>query len=185
MADTFDPAPGAAGFQTSTPSILSLATLKGSLESYLLMGKEDSAQQETPSNTSIALKKLRKKSVVMTAYLALLLKSSKYYVPLKDIKSFEESQKDSELKAGFTIITPENPDHRGAQLSVLLLPRHHGLLSPVSEAMMEAGVYGDEREPDVMRLAPVPLYNTHKECWVAAKVLDWAVEVHHITPLSF
>lgn len=39
MAEDFDPAPGAAGFQTSTPSIISLAALYGSLESFLLCGK--------------------------------------------------------------------------------------------------------------------------------------------------
>ena len=177
MAEDFDPAPGAAGFQTSTPSILSLACLMGSLESFLMMGKEESAQQETPANTQIAMRKLRKKSVILTSYLVLLLKASKYYVPLPRIVDFEKSHTKSNSTPGYTIITPDNPEHRGAQLSILLLPRNNGLLPPVSEHLMQAGVYGDEREPDVIRFSPVPMYNTYRDCWIAAETLDWAVKV--------
>lgn len=39
MAEDFDPAPGAAGFVISTPSILGLASLFGALECYLQCGK--------------------------------------------------------------------------------------------------------------------------------------------------
>lgn len=183
MAEDFDPAPGAAGFQTSTPSIISLAALYGSLESFLLCGKEDLAQQETPPTTAIALKKLRKKSLVITAYLAVLLKSSKYYVHPGKIAAFEaligdhwKNPHGKSFRPGFTIITPEKPEERGAQLSILLLPRGIGLLHPCHEALMQAGVYGDDREPDVIRFAPIPLYNTYRDCWQAAKTLDWALK---------
>lgn len=207
MAEKFDPAPGAAGFVTSTPSILNLASLHGSLETMLAIGKEDAAQQEVPPTTAIALSKLRKKSMSLTCYLSLLLRSSSFYVPLKDISAFEEEQhkirqeaqhsrnnaNDNEnevssspikisksqtrWKPAFTIITPDDPQHRGAQLSVLLLPRNYGMLAPTNDLLQQAGVYGDEREPDVMRFAPVPLYNTFRECWVAAKALEWALKV--------
>lgn len=60
----------------------------------------------------------------------------------------------------YTIITPANPAERGAQLSVLLKP---GLLDHVLHHLEENGVVVDERKPDVLRIAPAPLYNTFHE----------------------
>jgi kynureninase len=57
----------------------------------------------------------------------------------------------------YTIITPANPAERGAQLSVLLKP---GLLDKVQHYIEEHGVVVDERKPDVLRIAPAPLYNS-------------------------
>ena len=186
MEETFDPASGAAGFVTSTPSILATASLAGSLDTFLEIGKEETAQQEMPPSTTTALKKLRRKSVQMTGYLYLLMKASKYFVPLNQIDEWEERQTSQQAnedghtqrwRGGFTVITPDNHEHRGAQLSVLLLPRNHGMLIPVNDLLQQAGVYGDEREPDVMRFAPIPLYNTHRDCWMAVKALEWAIKV--------
>lgn len=56
----------------------------------------------------------------------------------------------------YIIITPSNPGERGAQLSVLLNP---GLLDSVQHYIEERGVVVDERKPDVLRVAPAPLYN--------------------------
>lgn len=57
----------------------------------------------------------------------------------------------------YKIITPLNPAERGAQLSVLLNP---GLLDNVLHYLEERGVVVDERKPDVLRVAPAPLYNS-------------------------
>jgi kynureninase len=57
----------------------------------------------------------------------------------------------------YTIITPSNPAERGAQLSVLLKP---GLLDQVLHYLEANGVVVDERKPDVLRIAPAPLYNS-------------------------
>jgi kynureninase len=57
----------------------------------------------------------------------------------------------------YSIITPPNPAERGAQLSVLLIP---GLLDSVQQYIEERGVVVDERKPDVLRIAPAPLYNS-------------------------
>ncbi|KAH6616377.1 pyridoxal phosphate-dependent transferase [Boeremia exigua] len=57
----------------------------------------------------------------------------------------------------YTIITPANPAERGAQLSVLLKP---GLLESVQAFIEQRGVVVDERKPDVLRIAPAPLYNS-------------------------
>lgn len=60
-------------------------------------------------------------------------------------------------KPPYSIITPSNPAERGAQLSVLLEP---GLLESVQAYIEEQGVVVDERKPDVLRVAPAPLYNS-------------------------
>jgi kynureninase len=57
----------------------------------------------------------------------------------------------------YKIITPANPAERGAQLSILLNP---GLLDPVLEYIEQRGVVVDERKPNVLRVAPAPLYNS-------------------------
>ncbi|KAI9721125.1 MAG: hypothetical protein M1812_002606 [Candelaria pacifica] len=60
----------------------------------------------------------------------------------------------------YNIITPSNAEDRGAQLSVRLKP---GLLETVMKELEESGVVVDERRPDVVRVAPAPLYNTFLE----------------------
>ena len=61
----------------------------------------------------------------------------------------------------FEVITPREPEARGCQLSILLHDRpkeHH-------RALEDAGVVCDFREPNVVRVAPVPLYNTFHDVW--------------------
>jgi len=62
----------------------------------------------------------------------------------------------------YQIITPSNPEERGAQLSVRLKP---GMLEGVMHELEASGVVVDERKPDVIRIAPAPLYNTFVEVW--------------------
>ena len=94
--------------------------------------------------------KLREKSVALTKYLEDLL----LHMP------FAENRK--EVGLPYRIITPSNTAERGAQLSLLLKP---GLLEGVMQILEEAGVVVDERRPDVIRVAPAPLYNTFAEVW--------------------
>ena len=68
-----------------------------------------------------------------------------------------------------TVITPRDPARRGAQLSVRIAGRDVG---PVTRRLrQEFGVYTDARRPDVIRLAPAPMYNTFHDCWRAATAL--------------
>lgn len=71
----------------------------------------------------------------------------------------------------FTIITPSEPSERGAQLSLLFLPPGKGIMQRVFAGLKSYGVIGDERNPDVIRLAPAPLYNTEKDCSRALQAL--------------
>ena len=59
------------------------------------------------------------------------------------------------------IITPENPNERGCQLSIQVLKADKSL----HDKLTEAGVISDWREPDVIRCAPVPLYNSFQDVY--------------------
>jgi kynureninase len=67
------------------------------------------------------------------------------------------------------VITPSAPQERGCQLSVRLRAGATGTAGrQVFDALRRSGVVCDWREPDVIRLAPVPLYNGFEEVWQAA-----------------
>nr|WP_185956559.1 kynureninase [Changchengzhania lutea] len=57
------------------------------------------------------------------------------------------------------IITPENPDERGCQISIQVKNANKTL----HDTLTQAGVISDWREPDVIRCAPVPLYNSFED----------------------
>jgi len=67
----------------------------------------------------------------------------------------------------FEVITPREPGARGCQLSIAARERPRDL----HRALHEAGVIVDFREPNVVRVAPVPLYNSFEDCWRVAEVL--------------
>ncbi|HEY2462846.1 MAG TPA: kynureninase [Steroidobacteraceae bacterium] len=68
------------------------------------------------------------------------------------------------------IITPASPDERGCQLS-LRLTRPAAEARRCHEGLSSAGLIGDWREPDVLRLAPVPLYNSFADVFTAVDIL--------------
>jgi kynureninase len=68
----------------------------------------------------------------------------------------------------FEVITPRNPSERGCQLSILA----HEAPKEFGRRLQTRGVIGDFREPNVIRVAPVPLYNTFHQVWMFSKVLE-------------
>jgi kynureninase len=72
------------------------------------------------------------------------------------------------------IITPQPPEQRGCQLSVRLA-RPAAEAKRCQEALTAAGVIGDWREPDVLRLAPIPLYNSFADVLAAIDILARAL----------
>ena len=94
------------------------------------------------------MKALRKKSILLTGYLEFLL---------KEIDPFENH---------FKIITPASPKERGCQLSVSL--KENG--EKIFTALTKKGISLDWREPNVIRLAPVPLYNSFEEVFRFAEI---------------
>ena len=91
----------------------------------------------------------------------------------KDLTGYLEDLLLQEADAGkarpWRIITPRSPEKRGSQLSIQLSP---GLLDAVMKGLNAAGVVVDERKPDVIRVAPAPLYNSYTEVWEFVQILE-------------
>ncbi|KAH7923501.1 kynureninase [Leucogyrophana mollusca] len=173
MPPAFTAIPGAQGYQQSNPSVLTTVSLLGSLQIFKEVGM---------------MHPLRERSVRLTAELEKLLVQSRFYVPLNEVparypsvsSSINDTTGGAEVQQtsppGFTIITPSNPDSRGAQLSLLFLPTGSDVMRCVFDRLSEVGVIADKREPNVIRLTPAPLYNTLEDCKRAASCLEGAFE---------
>ena len=72
------------------------------------------------------------------------------------------------------IITPGLPEERGCQLS-LALARPAYEAKRCHERLTASGVIGDWREPDILRLAPTPLYNSYSDVFTAVDMLSRAL----------
>jgi kynureninase len=72
-----------------------------------------------------------------------------------------------EVGSTFEIITPKNPEERASQLSVFL----HGEGRSLFDYLMKNGVITDWREPNVIRLAPVPLYCSFEDMYHFGQIL--------------
>ena len=77
------------------------------------------------------------------------------------------TSKFSDTTGNFEIITPSNPKERGCQLSVFLHGEGRGLF----DYLMKNGVIIDWREPNVIRLAPVPLYTSFEDIYRFGQIL--------------
>ncbi|KAI1129572.1 pyridoxal phosphate-dependent transferase [Nemania abortiva] len=82
------------------------------------------------------------------------------------------SSMSDEAKKLFRTITPPDPEQRGAQLSLLL---EDGLLDATMHGLEEHGVIIDERKPNVIRVAPAPLYNNFQDCVSFVEALESAL----------
>lgn len=72
----------------------------------------------------------------------------------------------------FEIITPRDAKKRGAQLSILA----HGQGKDLFDALSAQGVVADWREPNVIRVAPAPLYNSFLDCYKFGVCLERAIQ---------
>jgi kynureninase len=103
---------------------------------------------------AVGLPRLRALSIALTAWLEKLIE-----VRLSD---------------RVEILTPRAPDERGAQLSVRLRDtRIRG--RALFDRLLTRGLTCDWREPDVIRLAPAPLYNSYEDCWRAVELIESAL----------
>lgn len=150
---TFDASEGAAAFQLSNPCVLSIMSLAPSLR---LAAK-------------IGMPALRRKSLLLTKYLEELI--------------------ERRLGGAVTVVTPVDPNFRGCQLSIRIKPDTLKVSEASREAyacgnnsnndadlaqrvLLDRGVVVDNRPPDILRLAPVPTYNSFEDVWVLVDVLQ-------------
>lgn len=75
-------------------------------------------------------------------------------------------------KCTFELITPRDKKQRGAQLSIMALGQGKTLF----DALSDLGVVADWREPNVIRVAPAPLYNSFEDCWWFGHLLEKAIQ---------
>ncbi len=71
-------------------------------------------------------------------------------------------------RQSFKVITPANEEERGCQVSLLFNEKGKEAFN----ALTENGIMADWREPNVIRVAPVPLYNTHEEVWRFGNIIE-------------
>lgn len=101
---------------------------------------------------------LRAKSQQLTGYLAFII---------------AEAAKAAGAK--LEVITPEDPAQRGCQLSIVA----HGKGKDLFHAISAKGVVADWREPNVIRVAPVPLYNSFEDVWRFGQILTECLAGRH------
>lgn len=135
MENNFQAIPTAEGWQLSNPPVLSLAAVRGSLETIEFAG---------------GITALRAKSLKLTKYLMELI--------------------NQELANSIRIITPTADNERGCQLSLMVtVDNLDG--KALFNALKKNGVTTDWREPNVIRVAPVPLYNRFEDAFHFVRIL--------------
>ncbi len=100
----------------------------------------------------VGIENLRQKAIKLTGYLEFLVKSLG-----EDV---------------INIITPSDPNQRGSQLSIQVKNADKSLFNQITEA----GVIADWREPDVIRVAPVPMYNSYEDVYNFYIILKEALD---------
>jgi len=93
--------------------------------------------------------RLRDKSIQLTGYLEILLRHH--------------------MSKQFKILTPSNPQERGCQLSIFV---DAARLDHVMEELLKNGIVVDKRKPNVIRVAPTPLYNSYDDVYRFVQVFS-------------
>ncbi|XP_076016210.1 kynureninase [Genypterus blacodes] len=131
MTNELDLQGGVSSFRLSNQPILLVCTLQASLEVFNMT----------------SMRELRRKSILLTGYLELMIR--RLYT--KDPKQPD--------KPYIHILTPSDPQQRGCQLSLMFsVP-----IQNIFHELEKRGVFSDMREPNVLRIAPVPLYNSFSD----------------------
>ena len=107
--------------------------------------------------TEVGMKKLRYKSILLTQYMEFLI----HYI-------------NENYKSKLEIITPKNINERGCQLSIIA----HGFGKELFEKLSENHIIVDWREPNVIRAAPVPFYNSFEDVFKFGEVLKNILNDH-------
>ncbi|WP_428654673.1 kynureninase [Runella sp.] len=98
------------------------------------------------------IENLRRKSEELTGFLEIVIQRINHRAGIEKIK----------------LMTPISPSQRGCQLSLLVDREGKALF----DALTAKGIIGDWREPNCIRLTPVPLYNTFEEIWKVGQALE-------------
>ncbi|WP_444995927.1 kynureninase [Aliikangiella sp. IMCC44359] len=144
MENQFKPIHSAEAWQLSNPPVLSLAAIRGSLDTIKKAG---------------GIKVLRSKSILLTGFMRFLL--------------------NAELSHQVAILTPHEKELSGCQLSLAIKQNETGkeiIGKEVFDFIETQGVTGDWRHPNVIRVAPVPLYNSFEDVYRFVQILKNALK---------
>ncbi|CAN5775054.1 kynureninase [soil metagenome] len=159
MGPDFVPVHSADRFQLSNPPIFSMTPVRVSLEMFDRAG----------------MPALRAKSRQLTAFLE------------QGLRGVNERAVQRGGVAPVQVLTPSEPERRGCQLSLVVGPptraAHPGpagdgdatFVRGVHAALTRAGIVVDFRSPNVIRAAPVPMYNTFLDVWRFVAALEAAL----------
>lgn len=139
MSLEFDHERSAGGWQISSPGILGLAPLEGSLKILNEAGIEQ----------------IRAKSTKLTSYFIYLIDQ----ILVKD-------------PYNFYIGTPRDPEKRGGHIAL----KRDTEIRKINEALKSRGIISDFRPPNIIRVAPAPLYNTFQEVWEVVYALKEIID---------
>jgi len=143
MENNFKPIKSAEAWQLSNPPVLSLAAIRGSLDTIKKAG---------------GIKALREKALKLSSYMRFLL--------------------ETELTDEIDILTPSDIRYSGSQLSLALKLKPSDTPErgkQIFDAIEKNGVTGDWRYPNVIRVAPVPQYNSFEDVYQFVQILKSAV----------
>lgn len=147
MQSKFIPCDGAKGFRLSNPSALLVACVRASLDIfdevfYLMLSTFNHGSLKIICWRQAGMDKIREKSKLQTAYLQYLL----------------ETRLNDKMK----IITPLSEEERGCQMSILFDQD----VEAIKDKLASRGIICDIRKPNVLRVAPVPLYNSFTDIYL-------------------
>jgi kynureninase len=108
--------------------------------------------------TAVGLPALRRKSVALTAYFEQLVRAR--------------------LAGRVEILTPADPECRGATLSLRLVGLGRDPAQSVFDGLRRRQILPDWREPDIIRAAPVPFYNGYDDVWRFVDALHAEIGAH-------
>jgi len=144
MEKGFKPMKSAEAWQMSNAPVLTMAAHKAAVDIFDEVGME----------------KLLKKQRLLSSYLEFIIDDINSY--LTTHHSSPNTQHPS-----LEIITPRNWNERGCQVSIVA----HGYGKNLFNKLLDKGVITDWREPNVIRLAPVPLYNSFTDIYKFGEIL--------------
>lgn len=99
---------------------------------------------------AVGMEAIRAKSLQLTAYLDYMLRAMI-----------------AEKGWNYRIITPSDPQQRGAQISMLTDENGKAMF----DKLVANGIIPDWREPNVIRFAPVPMYNSYEDVWQTVQLM--------------
>jgi kynureninase len=135
FTEEFNPASGMARFRGGTPSMISFASLQGSLEVW----------------EGVALEDVRRKSIALSELFIRLIE---------------------ELPGGeLTVASPREADRRGSHVAL-----RHSQGYELMQTLIDRGVIGDFRAPDIVRFAFTPLYLRYADVFEAVNIIGEALK---------